>query len=135
DLMGPTGHGFSLDQCPVGQPAHDAKMCLRPLASSVYWPHNIFFARANQSRCQRKFLSLHRPVSEQQVIFLYGAPCELFVQRTVGEFRFGKNEDARSLLVQTMNDGQTCPARLAVPQPVVNSLAGMRARRVSVHSS
>lgn len=49
---------------------------------------------------------------------------ELIGQGTVGQGGFAEDNQAGSFLVEAMKDGQPAPARLAIPEPFIQALAG-----------
>src|SRR4051812_44824843 len=92
----------------------------------------IFFAATDQGRANREFGAWYGSIGQQAVFFSDRAGGKLFGQRAVGLGSFSKNQNARGFFIQPMNDGEGCPAWLAMTQPIVNSLSREWTRCVSV---
>ena len=73
-------------------------------------------------------------ICQQEVFLANAAGRELRGKRAIGQRRLGKHHYARGLLVESVNDSQSCPPGLPMPQPVVEPLAGERTRRVRVQA-
>ena len=94
----------------------------------------VAFAHADDFGFHDQPALLQWAVGKQQILFANGALCELLCERAIGQRGFTEDNDARSFFVEPVNDREVRPARLAVPQPVVNALAREGTRRVRVHA-
>jgi len=108
------------------------KFRFRDFRARVRRTARVFFANANKRGFDGKFALRHRPVGEQKIFFTDAAFRELLRERAVGGRRFAKDHHAAGFLVEPVQDGERGPARFAMPQPVVNALAGVWPGRVRV---
>ena len=129
DLMRAPRVRLGLDFGESAVDAHHAEHRLGVFATSAA---DVAFAGARDVARDGEGLALHRPVGDEQIFFTHEAFGELFRERAIGERGFSKDDDAARILVEPMEDGKRGPARLAMPEPVVETLAGERRRRVRV---
>ena len=105
---------------------NDPKPRLRDISSGVQRPVNIPFSRANKTAPDRKILLACFPVSQKQIFLANRAFRELFRKRAIGPLSLRENNYAGGFFIQAMDNRQRCPARLAVPQPLVQTLGPIR---------
>ena len=97
------------------------KFCFRDFCARVRRTARVFFADANQRGFDGELALWHGPVGEQKIFFTDAAFRELLRERAVGGRRFAKDHHATGFLVEPVQDGERGPARLAMPQPVINA--------------
>ena len=73
-------------------------------------------------------------VREKKVSLLDVALGELLCERLIGEFCFGEDDQAGGRFIESMNDREIGPAWLTVPEPLVETLAGVRSGGMSIEA-
>ena len=111
---------------------NDLEPRLRDISPGMHRPANIPFSRADKAAPDRKFLLVDFPIRQQHIPLTNTAFRELLGQRAIGAGSLRENNYARGFFIQSMNDRQGCPARLAVSQPIVQALARKRTGCVRV---
>ena len=134
DLMGATGlrHGLHGAQVAVGRsgPQVERGHCDGRLRRRRR--DDVALTGARDATLHAQFAIGHRPVGQQHVALADLLALELLRQALRRAPRLRKQQHAGGVLVEPVHDGEVGPARLAMPQPVVDALPRIRIRRVRV---
>ena len=107
-------------------------MRLRRFTRSARRQALVALAVTSDVAAHHKFAPRRWTVADEQVALAHLALLELLAQRLVRQWRLAEDQHAAGLLVEPVDDGEVRPARLAVAEPVVDALAGVRGRSVGV---
>ena len=114
-------------------PSAFPEYCLRRLPPGVDRPAHVPFPRPDKRAPDRKLALSNGPIRQQQVRLPHAAIRELPRKRAIGQLRLRKYDYTGRLLVQPVDDRQLAPPCLPMPQPIINPLARIPARRVRIH--
>jgi hypothetical protein len=134
DLMRAPSQRFRFNHVPAISTPAFPEPCFRRLPASMDRPAHIPFPGANERAPDRELALADRAIRQQEVFLANAARGELPGERAIGQWRLRKHDYAGGLLVEPVNDCQLRPPGLAMSQPVVKPLAGVRAGGVRVQA-